>query len=136
MFQIIALIAGTLFGLGLAVSGMSDTQKVIGFLDIFGHWDASLMFVMAVGIAATAPAFHFILRRSKPLIADKFYLPCNTAIDKKLLLGSALFGIGWGLYGYCPGPAIASLSYLNIDSAAFVASMLAGMFVANKAFPA
>ncbi len=132
MQQLIALLAGTIFGTGLAYSGMTDTNKVLGFLDLFGNWDASLLFVMASALLVVTPAFFFILKWKKPMLADEFSLPCNTQIDKKLIIGSMLFGIGWGLYGYCPGPAISSLVYLNTDSVVFVVMMFLGMFVANR----
>jgi uncharacterized membrane protein YedE/YeeE len=128
----VTLFCGVLFGLGLAISGMTDTQKVLGFLNIFGEWDISLMFVMAAGLAITIPSFYFIHKRIRPIFEDKFYLPTSKALDKKLIVGSALFGIGWGLYGYCPGPAIAALAYLNQDAFIFVGSMLLGMFLTHR----
>lgn len=129
---VIALVSGTLFGLGLVISGMTDTTKVIGFLNLFGQWDASLMFVMAAALAITVPAFHFISKRANPLLEDRFCLPQNPNIDARLLIGAVLFGIGWGLYGFCPGPAIVSLSSFNNDTLIFVATMLVGMAVAER----
>lgn len=132
MKNLTALICGVLFGVGLAMSGMTDTAKVQGFLDIFGEWIPDLAFVMGGAVLITLALTHVILRRSTPLFADKFYLPGKTGIDRRLVLGSLCFGIGWGLYGYCPGPAIASLSYLDWNAYVFVAAMLCGMLLAEK----
>lgn len=123
---IVAILAGILFGIGLTMSGMTDTAKVIGFLDLFGEWDPSLVFVMGFGVATTLISFKFILRRPHPIFAERFYLPTKTNIDYRLVLGSALFGIGWGLYGYCPGPAIASLTYGEPENFIFVAALIIG----------
>jgi uncharacterized protein len=128
-----ALLCGLIFGVGLAMSGMTDTAKVIGFLDIFGQWVPDLGFVMGGAVLVTVVTFRLVLRRDNPLLADSFALPTNTAIDGQLLGGAALFGIGWGIYGYCPGPAISALVYLNTDTVIFVAAMLVGMVIANKA---
>jgi len=123
---IVSIFAGALFGIGLALSGMTDTSKVIGFLDLFGAWDPTLIFVMGFGVATTFLSFKFILRSPHPLISDRFYLPTTTDIDYRLITGSALFGIGWGLYGYCPGPAIASLTYGQSSSFIFVTALVVG----------
>lgn len=128
-----ALVCGLIFGAGLAMSGMTDTAKVIGFLDIFGEWVPDLGFVMGGAVLVTVVAFRLVLRRDNPILADSFALPTNTAIDGRLLGGAALFGVGWGIYGYCPGPAISALVYLNTDTVIFVAAMLVGMVIANKA---
>ncbi|UZE96648.1 DUF6691 family protein [Alkalimarinus alittae] len=128
----IALIAGIIFGAGLLVSGMMDPEKVIGFLDLFGEWDPSLMFVMGSALIVTVPAFRLIMRRQKPIFNERFSLPLKTYLDKPLIVGAAIFGVGWGLYGYCPGPGISSLASLNVASFLFVPSMLAGMWLANK----
>jgi len=137
MKLLIALLAGTTFGTGLAVSGMTDTQKVLGFLDIAGNWDASLLFVMGSALFVTIPAFYLINKLSQPIFAAEFCLPKNSSIDKKLVLGSTLFGIGWGLVGLCPGPAISSLVYLETSTLLFFVAMLGGMFlqkVTEKSF--
>ncbi|MFL0809753.1 MAG: YeeE/YedE family protein [Agarilytica sp.] len=126
-----ALVTGGLFGAGLALSGMSDRNKVIGFLDIFGAWDPSLMFVMGAALVLSVPGFYLVLKRHHPFLADKFFLPTSNVIDKPLIVGAALFGLGWGLYGYCPGPAVVSLVYLNLSSVVFVAAMLAGIVLAK-----
>ena len=132
MKGLIALACGIIFGVGLAMSGMTDTAKVIGFLDIFGQWVPDLAFVMGGAVLVTVISFRFVLRRKAPLLADGFALPTTTTLDGRLLGGAALFGIGWGIYGYCPGPAIAALAYLNVDTAIFVIAMLAGMTISNK----
>jgi len=132
MIKLIALIAGLLFGLGLAVSGMTDTAKVIGFLDLFGDWDASLAFVMGAAVITTTIGYRLVLARPAPHLDDVFHIPTKQDIDKPLLLGGMLFGIGWGLYGYCPGPAVASLAYLRADSVLFVVAMIIGMLASDR----
>jgi len=131
MKNIIALVAGLMFGVGLALSGMTDTQVVLGFLDIAGEWNPTLMFVMGGALAVTLPVFNYSLRKRKPLLCDDYDLPTKTKPDTRLILGSAIFGIGWGLYGYCPGPALASLSSLNTEPFIFVAAMAAGVLSAR-----
>lgn len=128
MIGLIYLLLGVLFGLGLSYSGMTDPAKVLGFLDFFGNWDPTLIFVMASGVSTTMIAYFFILKK-RPLFADNFNLPTLRHIDRKLVLGAILFGTGWGLYGYCPGPAIAALSYLHTDTFLFVGAMCAGIFL-------
>ncbi len=132
MKAIAALLCGLLFGAGLALSGMTDTAKVIGFLDIFGDWVPDLAFVMGGAVAVTATLFTLVLRRSRPFFAEAFSLPQSRVIDGRLLAGTALFGVGWGLYGYCPGPGLTALVYGHSGALAFVASMLAGMWVATR----
>ena len=127
-----ALFCGINFGVGLALSGMTDTAKVTGFLDIFGHWIPDLAFVMGGAVLVTVIFFRFVLRQAAPLLANSFALPTTNTLDGRLLSGAALFGIGWGIYGYCPGPAIAALSYLNVDTAIFVIAMLVGMAISDK----
>ena len=131
MKNIIALVAGLMFGVGLALSGMTDTQVVLGFLDIAGEWNPTLMFVMGGALAVTLPVFNYSLRKRKPLLCDDYDLPTKTKPDTRLILGSAIFGIGWGLYGYWPGPALASLSSLNTEPFIFVAAMAAGVLSAR-----
>jgi uncharacterized membrane protein YedE/YeeE len=123
--NIIALLAGTLFGAGLAASGMNDSAVVQGFLDVSGDWNPSLMFVMAAALFITVPGFLFMLKR-KPVLASHFNLPSFIRVDRPLIIGSIIFGMGWALVGYCPGPAIAALGYLNWESVMFVLAMLAG----------
>jgi uncharacterized membrane protein YedE/YeeE len=129
--NISALVCGVLFGVGLAMSGMTDTAKVQGFLDILGDWIPDLAFVMGGAVLVTLVLTRPILQRPGPLFADSFHLPEKTVIDRNLVVGSLCFGIGWGLYGYCPGPAIASLSYLDWNACLFVAAMLGGMVLAQ-----
>jgi len=126
------LIAGLLFGAGLSMSGMMNPAKVIGFLDITGHWDPSLAFVMLGGLIVTALGYKFVLRRDRPLFETGFAVPARRDIDPSLLLGAGLFGLGWGLAGYCPGPALAGIGFGNIETLTFVAAMLAGMIAARR----
>jgi len=132
MKNVIALLCGLVFGVGLAVSGMTDTAKVLGFLDVSGNWVPDLAFVMGGAVCVTLMAFPLVLRRGKPLLSASFSLPVNKAIDSRLLGGAAIFGIGWGIYGYCPGPALSALLYLDWKTAVFVAAMLLGMALANR----
>ena len=125
--MLVNLFAGTLFGLGLAISGMVNPQKVIGFLDFAGNWDPTLAFVFGGALLVTIPAFHLILRRPRPVLADDFDLPTKKAVDGRLLGGAALFGIGWGLAGFCPGPAVTALASGLLPVFAFVAAMVVGM---------
>jgi hypothetical protein len=120
------LLAGVVFGVGLAVAQMTDPLKVLGFLDLAGAWDASLLFVLGGAVVLAAVAFRFVLRWPAPLLDERFHLPTKAAIDRPLLVGSALFGIGWGLAGYCPGPAIASLGFGNPEALWIVPALLAG----------
>lgn len=131
MNKIFSLVCGLLFGAGLAASGMTNTEKVIGFLDIFGVWDPDLLVVMAVAVITTVISFRIVLKRKTPLFELTFSLPTSTIIDKRLVLGASIFGIGWGLYGYCPGPAITALVYLDVNTYGFVVFMLLGMGLAN-----
>jgi uncharacterized membrane protein YedE/YeeE len=127
----IALLAGILFGLGLIISEMVNPARVIGFLDITGDWDPTLAFVMGSALMITIPLFPLILRRSCPLIADNFSLPDKILLDNKLIIGACLFGLGWGLAGLCPGPAITALVTLSPDIAIFVLAMLVGNWLAS-----
>jgi len=124
---IVALAAGTLFGAGLAVSGMADPQRVRGFLDLFGAWDPTLAFVMGGAILPMAVAWRIQKRVTTPLAAEQYALPTSRTIDPRLMGGAALFGIGWGVAGLCPGPAIADLAIAPVPAALFVAGMFAGM---------
>jgi hypothetical protein len=121
-----ALIAGVLFGLGLGYAQMIDPQKVIGFLDITGRWDPTLAFVMGGAVAVTLITFRWVLRRPKPVLDSKFYLPTSQHIDRPLLIGAALFGVGWGMGGYCPGPAITALVLGSANPVVFILAMVAG----------
>lgn len=123
---VLALLAGGLFGSGLFVSGMTDTTKVQGWLDVFGDWDPTLAFVMGGALIPMAIAWRLTRGRS-PLVGGTFPMPPAPEVDRRLVVGSALFGIGWGLAGLCPGPAVASLSYGGAGGLLFMASMLIGM---------
>lgn len=105
----IALLAGLLFGLGLGLSQMINRDRVLGFLDVSGVWDPTLLFVLGGAVTVTVIAFRFVLRLSQPILVDKFQLPTKKDIDKPLIIGAAIFGIGWGIAGYCPGPGITAL---------------------------
>jgi uncharacterized membrane protein YedE/YeeE len=129
-----ALGAGVLFGVGLTVSGMVQPLKVVGFLDVAGAWDPTLVLVMGAALAVSALAFPAILRRRRPLFAESFSLPTRQEIDAPLLAGSALFGIGWGLGGFCPGPALASLALGAPGAWIFTAAMAVGMLLHRLAF--
>ncbi len=124
-----SLIVGFIFALGLGISGMTQPQKVIGFLDIFGNWDPSLMFVMAGAIIVHFVSFKLIRKRQSPLFSSEWHIPTKTEITPSLIIGSVLFGIGWGLAGLCPGPAVTSLASLETKSFVFVISMVLGMFL-------
>ena len=126
---LISFILGTLFSIGLSVSGMVNPDKVLGYLDFFGKWDPSLVFVMGGGVTLNIVLFHFILKRWTPLLDPDFSVPTNKTVDKKLILGSALFGIGWGIGGVCPGPGLANLFLLDSGVIAFLISMIIGMLL-------
>jgi uncharacterized membrane protein YedE/YeeE len=125
---IFALIAGALFGVGLSVAQMIDPAKVVNFLDIFGTWDPSLAFVMGGGLIVNAIATPLILRREKPLLHDLFRVPAKTEIDSRIIGGGILFGMGWGIAGYCPGPMLTSLSFVNMDIFYVVGAYVVGTF--------
>ena len=129
MNKIISLTGGIIFGIGLVVSEMVNPAKVLGFLDLFGNWDPSLAFVMIGALIVSSPLFHLIKNKEKPLLAEKFNYSNNKEINNKLIIGSALFGAGWGLGGLCPGPAISSLALLNINSIIFVFAMFIGFYL-------
>lgn len=129
MKSIISFITGLLFALGLGYSGMTQTHVVKGFLDLFGDWNINLMGVMIGAIAIHSIFYHIIKKRKSPLLNSKFYLPLKNSIDKKLLAGAAVFGLGWGWAGICPGPGIVSLSSGDIRFVIFFISMLVGMII-------
>ena len=124
-----SLVVGLIFGLGLAISGMTQPAKVIGFLDIFGQWDPSLIFVMGGSVLVHFFTYRLIRKRNSPLLSSEWHLPKRTEITPALMIGSTLFGIGWGLGGYCPGPAVTSLMSFNPRPFIFVVSMLIGMIL-------
>ena len=123
------LVAGLIFGLGLAVSGMTHASKVLGFLDVTGNWDPSLLLVLGGAVAVTVVAFRFILRRPAPVLEEKFKLPVARVIDGPLVVGAAIFGIGWGISGYCPGPGIALLAAPGWETWVFIPAVLLGAFL-------
>lgn len=125
------LVSGTLFGAGLALGGMTDPARVRGFLDIFGDWDPTLAFVMGGAVLVMAIAWRFVPRMSHPLFAPKFALPGTTDLTPRLVIGSALFGIGWGIAGLCPGPGLAALVLAPASAAIFVVAMLVGMLASR-----
>ncbi len=129
MRLLISFVLGLVFGVGLYVSGMTQPSKVLGFLDIFGDWDPSLAFVMAGAVAVGLVAFSFARRRGRTLLGDELRLPRITEIDAPLVVGSLIFGIGWGLSGICPGPGIVDVGFLDWRALVFVVSMSAGMIM-------
>ena len=129
MKNILAFIFGSLFALGLLISGMSNPEKVLGFLDSFGQWDISLMFVMMGAIIVAITPFQKAIRNPKTIFGEEISLPMNTHIDKKLILGSSLFGVGWGIAGICPAPAITLIGLGYSQAWYFIGAMLLGMFV-------
>ena len=134
MKNIITLLAGLIFGLGLIISGMTDPAKVIGFLDLAGLWDASLMFVMLGGIAVAFFGFKFVQNRSEAIFGDPIHLPGRTHISKELVIGSLLFGAGWALAGFCPGPALVALGAGYKEAFIFVIAMIVGMYIHDHLF--
>jgi hypothetical protein len=122
---------GALFGFGLSVSQMIDPARVIGFLDIAGRWDPTLLFVMGGALAVTLPSFPWVLRRTAPLFEKTFSLPVKRQIDRPLIIGAAIFGIGWGIGGLCPGPALAGLATGSPGVILFVIAMIAGQWLAK-----
>ncbi len=131
MTKLSSLLSGIIFGLGLTISGMVNPQKVLGFLNIFGDWDPSLMFVMVGAIIIFSPLHFTFKRKSRPFFAQSFIIPSKKDIDKSLILGAILFGIGWGLVGLCPGPAISAISFLNVNVYIFVLFMFIGFYLGN-----
>lgn len=127
-----ALMSGALFGAGLAIASMTDRQVVLGFLDVAGAWNPALAFVMGGAVAVTAVAFHLVLKRPAPALGGSFRVPQGDAIDRRLLAGAAIFGIGWGLAGFCPGPALVGVAAGLTDAWIFLPAMIAGSFLAGR----
>jgi hypothetical protein len=123
---VVSLAAGTLFGVGLTVADMTDPRKVLAFLDIFGAWDASLLFVLGAAVVLSTVLFRWVQTRRAPVLDERFHLPRATQIDYRLISGAVIFGVGWGLAGYCPGPAIASIGFGNHEALWIVPAMAAG----------
>jgi uncharacterized membrane protein YedE/YeeE len=131
MLVVAALICGLIFGWGLLISGMVQTTKVLAFLDIFGAWDPSLAVVMVAALVVSVPGFRLAKRRERPVLATQSVWPTKMGIDRSLVIGSLLFGSGWGLVGLCPGPALENLATLSPRVVAFVVAMAAGMVVCD-----
>lgn len=129
---VLALLSGLLFGFGLSLGGMTQPAVVLGFLDIFGQWNPRLVFVMAGAVLTTAIGYRIVLRRSRPLLANQFQLPASRRADARLIGGAVVFGIGWGIGGYCPGPALASLGGGAVPLMVLVACMVAGWWLASR----
>jgi hypothetical protein len=127
-----ALAAGLLFGLGLAISQMVNPRKILDFLDVTGNWDPSLALVMAGAVGVAMLAFRFVLKRRQPLFDGEFHLPRLTKLDRRLLVGASVFGLGWGIGGYCPGPGIAALSAGSVEALVFVAGMALGSLLYRR----
>ncbi|MEQ1533252.1 MAG: YeeE/YedE family protein [Sideroxydans sp.] len=131
--NIASALAGMVFGFGLALAGMTHPEKVLGFLDVAGAWDASLLFVLGGAVCVTLITFRFILKLHKPLLAEQFVITKDVRIDRPLIVGAALFGVGWGISGYCPGPAVALIATPNWELWAFLPAAIVGG-VAEKYF--
>ena len=125
-------LAGVIFGLGLGLSQMIDRKRVLGFLDVAGDWDPTLLFVLGGAVTVTVIAFRFVLKRDRPLLSSQFHLPTRTDIDWPLIVGAAIFGVGWGIAGYCPGPGIAALTLGDLNPVFFLVSMVAGMIAYER----
>lgn len=132
MKNLAGFFGGLVFGLGLIISGMGNPEKVRNFLDLFGTWDPSLAFVLGGAIAVAMPGFWLLSRRKKPLFHHTFHLPTRNEIDARLVVGSAVFGVGWGLVGFCPGPALVALPIANPSTLLFIPAMLIGMVLARR----
>ena len=132
MNKLVSLFCGIIFGIGLVISQMINPAKVLGFLNLFGEWDPSLAFVMIGALIVSSPLFHLFKNKEKPIFSSSFSISENKEIDKRLIIGSILFGAVWGLIGLCPGPAISSIALLNTSSVTFVFSMFIGFYIASK----
>lgn len=127
-----SLLAGLLFGLGLGLSQMINPARVKGFLDIFGAWDPSLIFVLGGAVGVTVVSFRLVLRRAAPVCDTQFYIPARTQVDRRLIAGAALFGVGWGLTGYCPGPGLAGLALGSVNALIFLAAFVVGLLLVDR----
>lgn len=130
--NLVALFSGILFGAGLALAHMIDPNKVLNFLDVTGHWDPSLLFVMIGALSVATVAFRYILKRPAPLWSPSFQLPQKKSLDAQLLGGAAIFGVGWGMSGYCPGPSVTGLSLFSSEAAIMVLAIYLGFFVSQR----
>jgi uncharacterized membrane protein YedE/YeeE len=132
MRLLVQLLAGLVFGFGLALADMTSPQRVLGFLDVAGSWDPALMFVLGGAVCTTAASFHFILRRPRPVLDTTFHLSTLKAVDTRLVLGAIIFGIGWGIGGFCPGPGVALLAVPgNPETFVFLSGLAAGVIAAH-----
>ncbi|MBO6727105.1 MAG: YeeE/YedE family protein [Rhizobiaceae bacterium] len=131
MSLLVNLALGLLFGAGLVISGMADPAKVLNFLDLFGTWDPSLAFVMGGAVLVAFVGYLVVLRRKEPVLGATFHLPTSNDIDNRVIVGPAIFGIGWGLGGFCPGPALAALGFGATGTLAFLPAMMLGMWAAR-----
>ena len=129
MNKIVSLFCGIIFGIGLVISEMINPAKVLGFLNLFGEWDPSLAFVMIGALVVSTPLFHLFKNKEKAIFSSSFSISNKKEIDKKLIIGSILFGAGWGLVGLCPGPAITSIALFNMSSVTFVIAMFVGFYI-------
>jgi len=132
---LVIVASGVLFGLGLSVSEMVNPVRVLGFLNVLGPWDPTLIFVMAGALSVAVPGFQYGKLMHKPLLCIEFSMPGKKDLDKKLILGAVLFGIGWGLAGICPGPSLVALNSQDVRVVAFVVAMLVGIFLHDRIFP-
>ena len=132
MSKLISLFCGIIFGIGLVISEMINPTKVLGFLNFFGDWDPSLAFVMIGALIIVSPLFYLFKNKEKPIFSKNFSMSNKKEIDKKLIGGSILFGAGWGLVGLCPGPAISSIAFFNVNSIIFVITMFIGFYLSDK----
>ena len=132
MSKLISLFCGIIFGIGLVISEMINPTKVLGFLNIFGDWDPSLAFVMIGALIIVSPLFYLFKNKEKPIFSKNFSMSNKKEIDTKLIGGSILFGAGWGLVGLCPGPAISSMAFFNVNSIIFVITMFIGFYLSDK----
>lgn len=127
--HIVGLLTGLIFGFGLALSGMTQPEIVLGFLDVAGRWNPSLLFVLGGAVGVTAISFRFILRRKKPVLDSRYYFSDEAHVDRSLVSGAVLFGVGWGIGGYCPGPAVTLIAAPSWELWAFLPAMLLGIFL-------
>ncbi|AZL85622.1 YeeE/YedE family protein [Aliivibrio salmonicida] len=133
LFLFVSLVSGLLFGIGMVISGMADPHVVIAFLDIAGEWDPSLMFVIGGALLVFMPAYFLLIKpKEKPLNAGEFCLSTNKKIDKRLVIGAVIFGLGWGIAGVCPGPAVSSIALGNKDVIIFFVAMIIGLYMTHK----
>jgi uncharacterized protein len=130
--NLISLLCGIIFGIGLSLSQMINPNKVLNFLDITGNWDPTLIFVMMGALAVAFVSFRWVLKRPAPLLAESFHISRKSLVNRPLLIGAAIFGIGWGMSGYCPGPAVAGLGLISLESVVMIVAIYLGFFTYNR----